>query len=66
MRHANHTINAHGILENFLPDSSRGTRLVGKMWVEDKYEKRGKNFLTWRMEVRNEDGELVTRKYWRS
>jgi len=34
--------------------------------VDDKYEKRGKNFLTWRIEVRNESGELVVRKFWRS
>lgn len=65
MRHANHTINAQGILESFLPIRP-GDRLVGKMWVHDKYEKRGKKFLTWRMEIRNEGGELVVRKYWRS
>jgi 3-hydroxybutyryl-CoA dehydratase len=65
MRHANHTINAHGTLESFLPIRP-GDRLVGQMFVEDKFEKRGKNFLTWRMEVRNEDGEMVVRKYWRS
>jgi 3-hydroxybutyryl-CoA dehydratase len=65
MRHANHTINAHGTLESFLPIRP-GDRLVGKMFVEDKFEKRGKNFLTWRMEVHNEDGEMVARKYWRS
>jgi 3-hydroxybutyryl-CoA dehydratase len=65
MRHGNHTINAHGTLENFLPVRP-GDRLVGKMWVEEKFEKRGKNFLTWRMEVLNEDGEMVARKFWRS
>ena len=65
MRHADHTINAHGTLESFLPIRP-GDRLVGKMFVEDKFEKRGKNFLTWRMEVHNEDGEMVARKYWRS
>ena len=64
-RHANHTINAHGILENFLPIRP-GDQVVGKMWVHDKYEKRGKNFLVWRMELRNEEGELVSRKFWTS
>jgi 3-hydroxybutyryl-CoA dehydratase len=65
MRHANHTINAHGILENFLPIRP-GDKLVGQMFVENKYEKRAKNFLTWRMEVRNENGAMVARKYWTS
>jgi hypothetical protein len=36
------------------------------MWVHEKYDKRGKNFLTWRMELVNEDGELVSRKFWTS
>ena len=65
MRHQCHTINAQGILESFLPIRP-GDRLVGKMWVHEKFQKRGKNFLVWRMEVRNEDGELVARKFWRS
>ena len=52
-------------MESFLPIRP-GDRLVGKMWVDDMFEKRGKNFLTWRMEVRNEEDELVVRKYWRS
>ena len=65
MRHKNHTINAHGIFESFLPIRP-ADRLVGKMWVDDKYVKRDRKFLTWRIEVRNEAGELVARKYWRS
>ena len=65
MRHKNHTINAHGILESFLPIRP-GDRLVGKMFVDEKYIKRDRKFLTWRMEVRNENGELVARKFWRS
>jgi len=68
-RHGNHTINAHGILENFLPIRP-GDRLVGKMWVHDKYKKESpkgdKKFLVWRMELVNEDGEMVCRKFWRS
>ena len=65
MRHKNHTINAHGIFESFLPIRP-ADKLVGKMWVDDKYIKRDRKFLTWRIEVRNEAGELVARKYWRS
>ena len=65
MRHKNHTINAHGIFESFLPIRP-GDRLVGTMWVDDKYIKRERKFLTWRIEVRNEEGEMVARKYWRS
>ena len=65
MRHKNHTINAHGILESFLAIRP-GDKLVGKMWVDDKYVKRDRKFLTWRIEVRNEEGEMVARKYWRS
>ena len=60
-----HTINAQGILESFLPIRP-GDRLVGTMWVHEKFQKRGKNFLVWRMEVRNEAGEMVARKFWRS
>ena len=65
LAHACHTINAQGILESFLPIRP-GDRLVGTMWVHDKFEKRGKNFLVWRMEVRNQAGEMVVRKFWRS
>jgi hypothetical protein len=65
MRHKNHTINAHGILESFLPIRP-GDRLVGKMFVDEKYVKRERKFLSWRMEIRNEDGEMVARKFWRS
>ena len=65
MSHKCHTINAQGILESFLPIRP-GDRLVGTMWVDEKFVKRGKNFLVWRMEVRNEAGEMVARKYWRS
>lgn len=65
MSHKCHTINAQGILESFLPIRP-GDRLVGKMWVHEKFQKRGKNFLVWRMEVRNEAGEMVARKFWRS
>jgi acyl dehydratase len=61
----NYTINAHGILESFLPVRP-GDQLVGKMYVHEKYVKRDKNFLTWRIEVHNEEGEMVARKFWTS
>jgi acyl dehydratase len=61
----NYTINAHGILESFLPVRP-GDQLVGKMFVHEKYVKRDKKFLTWRIEVRNEEGEIVARKFWTS
>ena len=61
----NYTINAHGILESFVPVRP-GEQLVGKMFVHDKYIKRDKKFLTWRIEVHNEEGEMVARKFWTS
>jgi acyl dehydratase len=60
-----YTINAHGVLESFLPVRP-GDQLVGKMYVHEKYVKRDKNFLTWRIEVHNEEGEMVARKFWTS
>jgi acyl dehydratase len=60
-----YTINAHGVLESFLPIRP-GDRLTGTMWVHEKFVKRERNFLTWRIEVKNEEGELVARKFWRS
>jgi acyl dehydratase len=65
IRTKNFTINAHGILESFLPIRP-GDQIVGKMWVNDKYLKRGKKFLTWRIELYNEEGEMVARKFWTS
>jgi acyl dehydratase len=65
IRCKNYTINAHGVVESYLPIRP-GDILEGKMWVEDKYVKREKNFLTWRIELRNQQGELVTRKFWTS
>jgi acyl dehydratase len=59
------TINAHGIIESFLPVRP-GDILTGKMWVDNKYIKRDNKFLTWRIELTNEQGELVVRKYWTS
>jgi hypothetical protein len=36
------------------------------MFVHEKYVKRDKNFLTWRIEVHNEEGQMVARKFWTS
>jgi hypothetical protein len=36
------------------------------MFVHEKYVKRDKKFLTWLIEVRNEEGEMVARKFWTS
>lgn len=60
-----YTINAHGILESFLPIRP-GDQLTGTMWVNEKFVKRDKKFLTWRIELKNEAGEMVARKFWRS
>lgn len=65
IRTKNFTINAHGILESFLPIRP-GDQLTGKMWVDNKYVKRDKKFLTWRIELYNEKGEMVARKFWTS
>jgi acyl dehydratase len=64
-RTKNFTINAHGVVESFLPIRP-GDQITGKMWVHDKYMKRGKKFLTWRIELYNEEGEMVARKFWTS
>jgi len=61
----NFTINAHGVLESFLPIRP-GDQIVGKMFVHEKYVKRERKFLTWRIELFNENGEMVARKFWTS
>lgn len=61
------TVYASSIVESFKPIFI-GDLITKKMSVEDKYEKRGKKFFTWRIEWTNQDGELVKRhlrtSYW--
>jgi acyl dehydratase len=61
------TIYSSSIKESFKPIFV-GDLITKKMSVEDKFEKRGKKFYTWRIEYFNQDGELVKRhlrtSYW--
>jgi len=61
------TIYSSSIKESFKPIFV-GDLITKKMTVEDKFEKRGKKFYTWRIEYFNQDGELVKRhlrtSYW--
>jgi len=61
------TIYSSSIKESFKPIFI-GDVITKKLSVEDKFEKRGKKFFTWRIEYFNQDGELVKRhirtSYW--
>jgi acyl dehydratase len=61
------TIYSSSIKESFKPIFV-GDLITKKLTVEDKFEKRGKKFYTWRFEWFNQDGELVKRhlrtSYW--
>jgi acyl dehydratase len=61
------TIYASSIKESFMPIFV-GDAITRTLAFEDKFEKRGKKFLTWRIEWKNQRGELVKRhlrtSYW--
>jgi acyl dehydratase len=61
------TVYASSIMECFKPIFV-GDVITKTLAVEDTFEKRGKKFLTWRIEWVNQDGELVKRhirtSYW--
>ena len=61
------TIYASSIKEHFKPIFV-GDLITKTLAVEETFEKRGKKFLTWRIEWKNQDGELVKRhirtSYW--
>ena len=61
------TIYASSIKESFMP-MFLGDVVTKTLSIEETYEKRGKKFLVWRIEWKNQDGELVKRQirtsYW--
>lgn len=66
-RLSENTVYAKSIRESFLPIRV-GDIIAKKFYIEEKYEKRGKRFLTYRIDWINQNGELVHRhlrtSYW--
>ena len=46
----------------FIAPAKPGDTLISKMWLVDKYTRKGHNFVTFRIETRNQNGEKIASK----
>ena len=46
----------------FIAPAKPGDTLISKMWLVDKYTRKGRNFVTFRIETRNQNGGKIASK----
>jgi len=46
----------------FITPAKPGDTLISKMWLVDKYTRKGRNYMTFRIETYNQNGEKIANK----